>query len=66
MPNRLPPCPVCGPKHRHSPAYCPAANRATGGLQTIRNAISSAALTLEVARKELREVVALLNTEGNP
>lgn len=65
MPNRLPPCPVCGPKYRHGPEACPKANGPTQGIRNGLAGISAALLTLKVAREELREVVGMLKAEGN-
>lgn len=63
MPNRLPACPLCGPKHRHKPDACPKANVATEGIRNGLAGISAALLTLKIAREELREVAAMLRPE---
>lgn len=65
MPNRLPPCPLCGPKKRHLPESCPEAwkrdESAPRGDLSIPNDISFADLLPPLRRivKVLEKLVAV-------
>ncbi len=63
MPNRLPPCPLCGPKYRHRPDACPKGDRSLQGIRNGLNDVSVADL-LPPLRRIVQVLEALIQSGG--
>lgn len=67
MPNRLPPCALCGGRKRHLPENCPEGRKfppgGAGGIQVITNGIPALILALKTNRAAIDRVLKELGAE---